>query len=39
MDIGDWGGVKIHGGYTPPARGWVVAAVVAVVAVESRQPG
>jgi catechol 2,3-dioxygenase-like lactoylglutathione lyase family enzyme len=21
MDIGDWGGVKIRGGYTPPARG------------------
>ena len=21
MDIGDWGGVKIVGGYTPPARG------------------
>ncbi len=21
MDIGDWGGVKIRGGYTPPAGG------------------
>lgn len=21
MDIGDWGGVRIRGGYTPPARG------------------
>src|SRR5262249_33221936 len=21
MDIGDWGGVKIRGGYTPPPRG------------------
>ncbi len=40
MDIGDWGGVKIRGGYTPPARGRVVAAAVVAVAARSRcSPG
>ena len=39
MDIGDWGGVKIRGGYVPPARGRVVAVAVAGAAVAVEPPG